>query len=377
MDKLLKLKLCKQDFVLNFLAKCKIILDEAWSETIKRGLTSKPPLDDPSLQNLIRGIVNSKTKSFRYVLPTQIIAKLAKPSLDCKCLQTTRGKSGDFDARSVNEKVVVKFDKDNENVLGGSPQPYVNNPLRRREITPEYREQQKDKQGWDNLCFILKRVETENSPEFTENVLRQTLYEILARLSKTKVQYPVPQRVSLEQTDYLVEQFLSGQSLGDRPQAIGSALLETIGEEFKIFSEIKRSKTTSADASTGQVGDIECFDGQSLVLGVEIKDKELTLNEIRGKTGKIRAKGLSEFMFLLTKGIFKEDKEAIFHYLEKEFSSGQNIYLLSFHNFVSDMLALLGESGRKSFLVKVGGTLDKYGSEIQHRRAWAELLSEI
>lgn len=363
--------------MVDFLEECKRILDEAWSETVKRGLTSKPPLDDPSLQKLIREAINSKTKSFRYVLPTQLIAKLAKPSLDCKCLQTTRGKSGDFDARSVNEKVVVKFDKDNENVLGGSPQPYVNNPLRRREITPEYREQQKDKQGWDNLCIILRRVETENSPEFTGKVLRQTLYEILARLSVTKVLYPVPQRISLEQTDDLINQFLSGQSVGDRPQAIGSALLAIIGDEFKIFSEIKRSKTTSADTSTGQVGDIECFDGQSLVLGVEIKDKELTLNEVRGKTAKIRAKGLSEFMFLLTKGILNEDKEAIFDCIQKEFSSGQNIYLLSFQTFVSDMLALLGESGRKKFLMKVGETLDKYGSEIEHRRAWAELLSKI
>ncbi len=360
-----------------FLEDCKRILDDAWSETTRQGLASNPILDDTILREIVKRAINSKTKSYRYVLPTQLISKLANPSLDCKCLQASRGGPGAFDARSVNEEVVVKFDKDNENVLGGSPQPYVNNPLRKPEITPKYREQQKDKQGWDDLCIILQRVEIANSPEFTGKVLRQTLYEVLVRLSKTKVLYPVPQRISLEQTDDLINQFLSGQSLGDRPQAIGSALLETIGEEFKIFSEIKRSKTTSADASTGQVGDIECFDGQSLVLGVEIKDKELTLNEVRGKTGKIRAKGLSEFMFLLTKGIFKEDKKAIFNCVQKEFSSGQNIYLLSFQTFVSDMLALLGEGGRNKFLMKVGETLDKYGSEIQHRRAWAELLSKI
>jgi hypothetical protein len=363
--------------MVGFLEECKRILDEAWSDTVKRGLASEPPLDDPSLQQLIKGVINSKTKSYRYVLPTQLISKLANPSLDSKCLQASRGGSGAFDARSVNEEVVVKFDKDNENVLGGSPQPYVNNPLRKQEITPRYRDQQKDKQGWDDLYDILQKVENANSPEFTGKVLRQALYEVLVRLSKTRVLYPVPQRISLEQTDGLVKQFLSGQSLGDRPQAIGSALLETIGEEFKIFSKVKRSKTTSADASTGQVSDIECFDGESLVLGVEVKDKELTLSEVRGKTRKIRAKGLSEFMFLLTKGVVKQDEKAIFGWVQKEFSSGQNIYLLSFQTFVSDILALLGESGRKNFLVKVGETLDKYGSEIQHRRAWAELLSKI
>ncbi len=363
--------------MVDFLEECKRILNEAWSETVKRGLTSKPPLDDASLQKIIKGVINSKTKSYRYVLPTQLISKFANPSLDCKCLQAKRGGSGAFDARSVNEKVVVRFDKDNENVLGGSPQPYVNNPLRRLEVTKEHSVQQKNKEGWDALCIILEKVEIVDSPEFTRKVLGQTLYEVLVRLSKTKVLYPIPQRISLEQTDDLVKQFLSGQSLGDRPQAIGSALFETIGEKFKIFSEVKRSKTTSADASTGQVGDIECFDEESLVLGVEIKDKEVTLSEVRGKTRKIRAKGLSEFMFLLTKGIFKEDEKAIFNCIQKEFSSGQNIYLLSFQTFVSDMLALLGESGRKKFLMKVSETLDKYGSEIQHRRAWAGLLTKI
>jgi hypothetical protein len=363
--------------VVEFLQKCKRILDEAWSETVKRGLLAKPPLDDPSLQQMIHGIINSKTKSYRYVLPTQLISKLADPSLDCRCLQASRGGLGAFDARSINEKVVVEFDKDNENVLGGSPQPYVNNPLRKPEVTARYSAQQKDKEGWEALCVVLEKVENADSQEFTRKVLAQALFEVLVRLSKTKVLYPSPQRISLEQTDDLVSEFLSAQSLGDRPQAIGSALLETIGEEFKIFSDIKRSKTTSADASTGQVGDIECFDGKSLVLGVEIKDKELTLTEVRGKTRKIRAKGLSEFMFLLTRGIVKQDEKAILSCVQKEFSSGQNIYLLSFRSFVSDMLALLGENGRKKFLIKVGETLDRYGSEIQHRRTWAELLSKI
>jgi hypothetical protein len=292
-------------------------------------------------------------------------------------LQVKRGGTGCFDARSVNEKVIVKFDKENENVLGGSPQPYVNNPLRKPEITPSYSAQQKDKEGWEVLGSILEKVESESSPEFTRMVLMQTLYEVLSRLSKTKVLYPAPQRVSLKQTNGLIKQFLSAQSLGDRPQAIASALLETIGEEFKIFSQVKRSKTTSADASTGQVGDVECFSGKNLVLGVEVKDKELTLSEVRGKTRKIRAKGLSEFVFLLTKGISKEDETAISNTIQKEFSSGQNIYLLPLETFVSNILALLGEKGRKKFLIKVGETLDKYASEIKHRRAWSDLLSKV
>ena len=363
--------------MVEFIEECRKILNDTWSEIVKRSLSAKPPLNDLSLQEIIKRVINSNTKSYRYVLPTQLISKLANPSLDARCMQSARGGASAFDARSVNEEVVVKFDKDNENVLGGSPQPYVNNPLRRPEITPKFRTQQKDKQGWDDLCVILEKVETANSPEFTKKMLEQTLYEILVRLSKTKVVYPVPQRISIQQSKELIEQFLSGQSLGDRPQAIASALLETIGEEFNIFTEVRRSKTTSADTSTGQVGDIECFKKETLILGVEIKDKELTSSEVRGKITKIRTKRLSEFIFLLRKGVAKQDEVIISQDIQKEFSSGQNIYLLPLEAFVMDILALLGEGRRKKFLFKVGETLDKYGSEIQHRCAWAELLARV
>jgi hypothetical protein len=60
----------------------------------------------------------------------------------------------------------------------------------------------------------------------------------------------------------------------------------------------------------------------------------------------------------------------------KEFSSGQNIYVFRFHAFADSLLALLGEKGRSAFLGQVAADLDKFGSDIEHRREWARLLSE-
>ncbi|HKW23543.1 MAG TPA: hypothetical protein VJO13_19330, partial [Ktedonobacterales bacterium] len=59
-----------------------------------------------------------------------------------------------------------------------------------------------------------------------------------------------------------------------------------------------------------------------------------------------------------------------------EFASGQNIYVFDdLSSFLKPMLALLGERGRRQFLETVGQELDTYGSDISHRRAWAELLA--
>jgi hypothetical protein len=43
----------------------------------------------------------------------------------------------------------------NERVLGGSPEPYVNNPLRVPGITAAYRNAQKQKTDWDKLVAVL------------------------------------------------------------------------------------------------------------------------------------------------------------------------------------------------------------------------------
>ncbi|MBM4295204.1 MAG: restriction endonuclease, SacI family, partial [Deltaproteobacteria bacterium] len=121
-------------------------------------------LDDENLLNIIKSAIKSKTKSYHYVLPTQIVAKLAEPSLDCRCIQAGRAGIGSFDARSVADEVIVPFDQKNDRVLGGSPEPYVNKPLRCEEFSERFRNQQKNKQDWDGLCFVLNKIEEKNDP---------------------------------------------------------------------------------------------------------------------------------------------------------------------------------------------------------------------
>jgi hypothetical protein len=97
------------------------LLNEAWKEIIKLAKAGKLDdcLSEKALIAAVRESVNSRTKSYRYVLPTQVLAKLADASLDCRCLQASRGGAGAFDARTIAHKVVVPFDQANENVLGG------------------------------------------------------------------------------------------------------------------------------------------------------------------------------------------------------------------------------------------------------------------
>lgn len=334
---------------------------------------------DPELAEAIHRSINSRTKTYRYVLPTQLLAKVVAPSLDCRCLQAARGGKGAFDARSLCHKVIVDFDKQNDFVLGGSAEPYVNNPLRQPEVSAKYRSKQKDKEGWDDLCRVLEAVEKKNLPEFTRLIFRRTLSEIYGRLSEVSIIYPVPRRISLSRNLDLIRKYLAEHSGGDRMLAISSALFLLIGQQFGLFREVRRGNINAADAQSGLVADMECIGGEGeVVMAVEVKDRQIAVNQIKDKLIGARARQITEILFIAQGGIIDDQREEAGGFMEREFAAGQNIYLFNdLLLLVQVVLVLLGEKGRRKFLELIGRELDRFQSDIKHRRAWKNLLSEL
>lgn len=160
--------------------------------------------------------------------------------------------------------------------------------------------------------------------------------------------------------------------------AVASALFACIGQKFGLFSEVGRRKITVADSQSGLLADLECVDRKgNIALVVEVKDRELTIDQIKHKLPRIRSRSVSEIFFVVQQGVSASDKDEIDRLLKKEFRSGQNIYIVSLLDLCRHLLALLGESGRQVFLQEIGAQLDNYGSPIGSRQAWAELLGAL
>src|SRR3989304_270836 len=91
--------------------RCRSLLDERWRSAIQlEGSSSSSSLP----QNIIEAInrsINASSKTYRYVLPTHLLAKAVDPSLDCRSVQAGSGLGGSFDARSICHKVIVPFDR--------------------------------------------------------------------------------------------------------------------------------------------------------------------------------------------------------------------------------------------------------------------------
>lgn len=364
----------------NFIAYCEEHLTEQWERISQIEKEQLKDFLDNSYQDLKSDIVDcltSSTKSYHYVLPTQLLSKAVEHSRDCRSLQASYGKPGAFDGRSIAHRVIVPFDRSNYSVLGGSAEPYVNNPLRCPSVTLENEARQKNKKDWRKLVKILEIVEQKDEPDFTEAVFNQVLLEIYKLLSEVKVIYPTPGRISLERTISLIEAFISESSGGDRVEVVTAALFREIAHRFGLFDEIKREKINAPDSSSGMAGDIECYSEGSILLLVEVKDKILTMTELGSKLDTARAGKIKEILFITEKGIEENKEKQIEKRIRSEFTSGQNIYVSSLIEFASSLLVLWGEEGRVSFISRIGPELDVGNSAISHRKAWAKLLREV
>ncbi len=359
------------------LAEARRILTALWAQ-VHEG-TDEPQESSRLPSQIVEAIqrsINSKTKTYRYVLPTQLLAKLAKPSVDCRAIQEGANLKNAFDARSLCHEVTVPFDRNMHNVLGGSTEPYVNNPLRIPSITSGYRKAQKDKPGFDDLCVVLEYAQ--GHPRQVELLMRVVLACIQTRLSTSRVVYPVPNRVSLRAARSVVGSFLRSRTGGFRLQAVAIALFRTIGQRLGLFQEVSSASVNAADASTGLVADLTCADAaHEVVLAVEVKDRKLTLRHVQDKLTTIREGGVRELLFLVQGGIEDGDEQVVHDTIEREFNVGQNIYVCEFDSFLECCLVLFAENGRRELFINVGRSLDELRADLTHRQTWRDLLVDL
>ena len=229
-------------------------LRDAWQEALSSDLS-----EDDSDYDIVH---RSGLVAIRYALVTQLLGKWADPSRDALCLQrgTLEGskEQGRWDPRSFCSAVVVPWVQDADGVLGTSSDPYVGKPLRRTRLD-DWNTPLRQKAEWEHLVGLLESVQSANNSSATESALRRCLRSVARRYRELQVTFPVPQRVSLEQTIDITDRFLSERSGGERPLIVADALMRTVGRAFGLFDEVLRQGINEADAASNAAGDIMCL----------------------------------------------------------------------------------------------------------------------
>lgn len=341
-------------------------LDAEWRDV----LTAADSTPDPEIDRL----VNSKVTSIRYALITQVVGKIADPSRSLFYLQIGEGEPGVWDARGFCDKVIVPWVSDNHDVIGTSREPYASKPLRRVRI--EHGMKNVRDKDWDRLAALFE-VWDGASPDELRAACRRCLAAIARRLTGQSFKYSIPLRISAAQTRVLLEAFLSDQSGGLRPMVVSAALMQALGEGFGLFARVESQGVNEADAATGAPGDVMCYaKDDSLILAVEVKDRRLTLSDVRSSARKARqADTTLKSLLFAVPGLREAEREPIAEDMEQAWASGLNIYHIDILDLAAVGFVLLSEDWRPKLLRAIGAELDRRGDH-QHRRAWHDLLTQ-
>ncbi|MCF8258010.1 MAG: restriction endonuclease, SacI family [Flavobacteriales bacterium] len=343
----------------------KKVLDAAEDVTFHHGL-------DETLGTLLR----SNTVSYRYPVITQLLAKCANPSLDCTCIQATREPvtKGNFDARSVCHEVVVPWEFENECPLGGSKEPYINNPLRVSEFSTSFGSKQKNKAHWNLLIELFTHVE--GHPKETLPALRQALMHVKAMQLEQRIDFPAPLRLSLLATLNAVREFLAQKSGGERLQLVCFALFSSMKERWGIFDEVHTAKINASDTAGRRPADVTCTKSNRTVLAIEVKDRDLSMELLESSIRNARLDNVSELMAFVkwknAPAIAPFDKR-----IQEEFGKGMNVYVVDSEEFLTLMLTMLGEDGRKVFVQEMCAGLEVMAVPFITKKEWARILSNI
>ncbi len=350
-------------------SKARAWLDDVWAKVLESA--------SDQTDSVVDRLVNSKILSIRYAILTQILGKIADEHRSLMCLQMgTEEAEGAWDARSFCSAVIVPWVADNHDVLGKSPDPYVNNPLRRPRLD-KGTHQLRYKTEWDALVSFLSPLDSA-SPSELEAAFIRCLESTARRLSSQSFGYQIPVRVSLEQMLRILEIFLAEPSGGLRPLVIVAAMMAVLGRAFSLFARVSSQGINEADSLKGVPGDVMCFDDNGrMILAIEVKDRALTLADVRDSTRKARAaiNPLSNLLFA-SPSIQEDERDAIGENIETAWASGLNMSQIDIMDLAHAAFALLSEEWRPKLLREIGAELDKRGDHI-HRRTWHDLLSNV
>ncbi len=348
-------------------------LNNAWQEALAAASAA------PDLQ--IDPLCESNLVSIRYALLTQLLGKFADDRRDALCLQRGAAEgaieAGRWDPRGFCTAVVVPWVQSSDNVLGSSPDPYVNKPLRRRRLD-DWSVALRGKESWEQLVKLLVDVQERKERKHTESVLRRCLAGIARRYAKLNVVYPVPNRVSADQCESAFARFIEEASGGEAPLLAATALFRVIGRRFSLFDSVMRQGINEADSATGASGDIQCFRGEppQVVLSVEVKDRELTLLELNSSITKARQAGVTELLFAAP-AVSQADAEEAQKRIREEWAQGTNVYRLSLAELLHSVIAFVGEAARVELLREIGNEINATAGQPLLRTRWAEVLDSI
>lgn len=348
-------------------------LDREWNRVLNND--KHDYLDDPEAAQKIREVLNASQLTYKYILVTNILAKAVNPDIHYRAMQAQWDSPGAYNARSLGHDVLVEWEKDHGERLGGSNEPFLNKPARYPSFSMENSYRSED--AHTRLYDLLDRLEekTESSEIDPVDVLRHTLYEI-SQLSPNTLDYDPPASdVPYADLHQLVSQYIESSGGGERLASVTAGVMKayyghTDGEEWEVEAE----NANVPDEFSKAAGDVEVFREAELVRAIEVKDKPAERSDIQHAIKKARENELSEYLFVVGQGWRNDDERR--GALGEIDNTDVELILVNPADLLG-MLKFVEDAGRRQFVEVVGEFLNGMRADEINKEDWKDVVESI
>lgn len=336
-------------------------------------------VDDDEICQSIHEVLNDSQLTYKYILVTNVIAKATNPEIHYRSMQAQWGEEDDvegaYNARSLGHTVLVEWEKEHGERLGGSNEPFLNKPARYPSFSMDnsYRSEAAHRR----LYELLQRLEekTEGGEVDPVNVLQQTLYEI-SNLDPQTVDFESPSSAPYRKLASKVQQFTEKSGGGERLAAVAAGVMRayyfhaSTGDGYEIEAEHANVPDEFSDAA----GDVEVKRDGKLVRAMEVKDKPSERSDIQHAITKARENELGEYLYLVGAGWSNESEHRSG---VSEIEEAPIEVILLYPEEIIQYLKLVGDEGRVMFIEQVGEFLNAMRAEEENKEGWKEVAEEF
>lgn len=348
------------------------ILNHEWDRV--RNDDEHGHLSDETIAGQISAVLHGSQLTYKYILVTNVLAKAVNPHIHYRAMQAQSDLSGAYNARSLGHQVLVEWEKEHGERLGGSNEPFLNKPARFPEFAMDnaHRSASAHRRLYELLDALEEKTDAGEIEPIT--VLRHMLAEI-SRLEPRTVDFESPSAVPFRELYTRVEGFLGESGGGERLAAVTAGIMRAYyrsagSEEWTIEAE----HANVPDEFSKAAGDVEVFRGNELVRAIEVKDKPTERSDIQHAITKARENDLGEYLYVVGAG-FKTPAEKRGSVAEVEDAPLEIILLDS--NDLLNLLKFVGDTGRISFTESVGEFLNAMRASTVNKERWQELVESF
>lgn len=276
------------------LKKAKETLEKAYAEASL--LNPEEELNiDPRLLEILEG----KHLTFRYIVITNLLAKSTDPRIHARALQAGSKLNGAFDSRSICHKVLVPFEREKlNNILGGSNEPYLNKPARYVEVSKKNSVRNgNDKKLLGLLYDFLEDVNSKQNIAF--KYLTKALAVLQRNSLKNKKQLESISLLTNKDILFKIKKFLDTSCEGQSAALVADILFDLLYKKINPHAKVSSHPVNQSGKSSNEVLDIDISIENKVFCAFEVKDKKVSITDMRHMFKKAMDKNVLNFGIVL------------------------------------------------------------------------------